>query len=100
MRRKPTEPLAPAEHAIASSQPDPEREVAAKRDLERLSRALDELDADHRPVFVLYELDGLSCAEIAEGLAVPVGTVYRRLHTARARVRAAYERGGAKRHVG
>ncbi len=33
--------------------------------------------------FVLFEIEGMSCEEIAELTAVPVGTVYSRLHLAR-----------------
>ena len=41
------------------------------------------MDLDHRAVFVLYELEGESCEQIAQILDVPVGTVFSRLHTAR-----------------
>ena len=34
--------------------------------------------------FVMFELEDLSCAEIAEIVGVPVGTVHSRLHAARA----------------
>jgi RNA polymerase sigma-70 factor (ECF subfamily) len=51
--------------------------------LGRVQRALDSLDLDRRAVFVLFELEGSSCEEIATGLGLPVGTVYSRLHAAR-----------------
>lgn len=46
---------------------------------------LAELDEDHRLVFVLSELEGLSGTEIAEALATNRNTVYTRLRKARAR---------------
>jgi len=52
-----------------------------------LDRALRELDAAKRDVFVLYELEGLSMPEIAAALECPLQTAYSRLHAARALVR-------------
>lgn len=57
--------------------------AAASEGLERVQKALDAMDINHRAVFVLYELEGESCEAIAESLGVPVGTVFSRLHTAR-----------------
>lgn len=68
---------------IPSSAAGPSEIVAATRGLERVQRALDAMDLNHRAVFVLYELEGESCEQIAEVLGVPVGTVFSRLHTAR-----------------
>jgi RNA polymerase sigma-70 factor, ECF subfamily len=50
-------------------------------------RALDALDAPFRRVVELVDIDGLSYAEAAEVLDVPVGTVMSRLHRARSRIR-------------
>ncbi len=99
-RRRPTEPLDAAELGAASEQPDPERALETRRALSRLDAALGALDEDHRAVFVMYEVEGIACAEIAAALEVPAGTVYRRLHTARERVRAAYDAEERRRHVG
>jgi len=41
-------------------------------------------------VFVMFEIDGLSCDEIAATIGVPVGTVYSRLHAARRDFQKAY----------
>jgi RNA polymerase sigma-70 factor (ECF subfamily) len=52
-----------------------EREIA--------ERALDRLDVAKRAIFVMFEIESLSCLEIAELMNVPIGTVYSRLHCAR-----------------
>lgn len=72
---------------IARSAPDasPAEVAEQRRALERVQRALDALDLEHRSVFVLYELDGQSCEAIAASFDIPVGTVYSRLHHARKR---------------
>jgi RNA polymerase sigma-70 factor (ECF subfamily) len=59
--------------------------------LKRVQRALDTLDMDHRPAFVLYEIEGEPCDSIAAAFGVPIGTVYSRLHYARKRFLAAYQ---------
>jgi RNA polymerase sigma-70 factor (ECF subfamily) len=51
-----------------------------------LNRALFELDAAKRDVFVLYELEGLSMHEVAAAVGCPLQTAYSRLHAARALV--------------
>ena len=48
-----------------------------------LERVLDTLEARQRAVFVMFEIDGLACSEIAAQLEVPIGTVHSRLHAAR-----------------
>jgi RNA polymerase sigma-70 factor (ECF subfamily) len=79
----------PALHA-ASSADDPARTLETKRSLERVQRALEGLDLEHRAAFVLYEIEGESCESIAGSFEVPVGTVYSRLHHARRRFVQAY----------
>lgn len=78
----------------------PERIAATRRAKARLERILDDLNDDHRLVFVMFEVEGLSCPEIADELMLPLGTVYSRLHAARqgfqkalARLKAKEERG-------
>lgn len=66
-----------------SSVPDAERLLIEKDLRSRLDAALSTLPDAHREVFVLYELEGLSTPEIAEVLAVPLGTVASRLARAR-----------------
>lgn len=49
--------------------------------------ALDRLPDRFRQVVELVDIDGLTYAEAAEALRVPVGTVMSRLHRARTRIR-------------
>jgi RNA polymerase sigma-70 factor (ECF subfamily) len=74
-----------------SSGKTPAEKIELRQSLERVQRALDQLDVDHRAAFILYELENESCQTIAELLKVPVGTVYSRLHKARKRFLDAYE---------
>lgn len=48
-----------------------------------LDRILSRLPTDHRVAFVLFELEGLTGAEIAETQRVPINTVWARIHRAR-----------------
>jgi len=57
--------------------------VDHKRARELLDRVVAALPDDARPVFVLYELEGMTMAEIATCLAIPPGTVASRLRRAR-----------------
>ncbi len=57
-------------------------------------RALASLDELFRHVVELVDIDGLSYAEAAEVLDVPIGTVMSRLHRARSRIRDRLDRVG------
>lgn len=79
-RRRETLTDTPPEQ-IAPHTPD---SVAERREAKRvLSDILDELDDDKRAVFVLYEIEQLSMAEVAGSLGCPLQTAYSRLHAAR-----------------
>lgn len=67
----------------ASPAESPEADAAARESRRRLEKLLDELDLEKRAVFVMFEIDEMSCEEIAQIVDVPVGTVYSRLHAAR-----------------
>jgi RNA polymerase sigma factor (sigma-70 family) len=54
-------------------------------------RCLQKVSDAKRTVIVLAEVEGFSCEEIARMLAIPVGTVWTRLHHARKELRAALE---------
>lgn len=69
----------------ASSEPDAEGLLMRKRLRAQLDRALAGLSNDQRAVFVLYELEGFSVPEIADLLALRLGTVASRLGRARAK---------------
>lgn len=59
--------------------------------------ALDQLKGSFRRVVELVDIQGLSYAEAATELGVPVGTIMSRLHRARRRMRAHLERQGISR---
>lgn len=63
----------------------------AGRASRQLASALSRLSDAQRVVFVLFELEGLSCREIAEIIERPEATVFRRLHDARKRFKSAVE---------
>lgn len=59
-------------------------EVLVRREEREIAeRALDRLAVAKRATFVMFELESLSCLEIAEIMNVPIGTVYSRLNSAR-----------------
>ncbi len=74
----------------------PEDGAAERERQQLLAVALEKLSLAQRAVFVLFEIEGHSCAEIAELLAVPVGTVHSRLHAARKEVLRALSRANAR----
>jgi RNA polymerase sigma-70 factor, ECF subfamily len=76
----------------ASAEPDAERLLIEKHFRSLLDAALATLPDAHREVFVLYELEGFSTPEIAEMLAIPLGTVASRL----ARARASFSKAAAR----
>jgi RNA polymerase sigma-70 factor (ECF subfamily) len=53
----------------------------------RLLVAIEQLPLEYRSVLVMKELDGLKYEEMAEILAVPIGTIRSRLHRARLELR-------------
>ena len=76
---------------IKPTSQDP-RPVAHARS--EVDRALGRLSEAKRTTFLLAELEGFDCQEIADLLAVPIGTVWTRLHAARRELRVALK-GGA-----
>ena len=66
--------------------------VALRQARATLDAILDELDDDKRSVFVLYEIEELTMAEVAEALGCPLQTAYSRLHAARKVVEAGVAR--------
>lgn len=64
--------------------------VARNEAAAHVFRFLDGLDDDKRAVFVLYEIEELTLAEIAAAIGAPIPTVYSRLQAARRTVEAAF----------
>ena len=73
---------------------DPRQEEAMSLRQARatLDTILDQLDDDRRAVFVLYEIEELPMADVAQLTGCPVQTAYSRLHAARRDVEAAVKR--------
>lgn len=86
LRRRSLADFVPIDEAfeLPGPGPTPESQAAAKQDLRLLDAALRRLQADHREVLLLRELEGLSYEEIAAVLDVAEGTVKSRLGRARA----------------
>lgn len=78
--------------AAADQVPSLQKQSEGRESLRRVQAALDKLDDDKRAVFVLFEIEGETCESIAAGLQVPIGTVYSRLHAARAQFTKAHAR--------
>ncbi|MDF2696876.1 MAG: polymerase sigma factor RpoE [Labilithrix sp.] len=72
--------------------PLPDEEIAAEQNRKLVLAALDGIDPQRRPVFVMYDLNEFSVSEIAETLSIPANTVYSRLRAAREEFRQAVAR--------
>jgi RNA polymerase sigma-70 factor (ECF subfamily) len=83
-----------AEGGPVTSRIDRPDERAEGTELElKIRAALAAIDADHRELIVLRDLEGLAYEEIVSITGLPDGTVKSRLHRARAALREALERG-------
>ena len=71
-----------------ASSVDPRPALHARTDMDRVLARVSE---PKRVAFLMAELEGWSCAEIAEALDVPIGTVWTRLHAARRELRQALD---------
>jgi RNA polymerase sigma-70 factor (ECF subfamily) len=72
-------------------------ELMVERDEQRLLfTALESISEERRPVFILFELDGVPMQEIADSLSIPANTAYSRLRLAREEFSAAAKRLGKK----
>lgn len=72
--------------------PDPLEATARGEAVQFLDQQLAALDEDKRAVFILAELEGMSCPEIALAVRANVNTVMSRLKAARAKFEAAVRR--------
>jgi RNA polymerase sigma-70 factor (ECF subfamily) len=75
---------------IADLAPSPEQEALAKDRAQRLRHLIGALPEALRETLVLREYGGLSYAQIAQAMSVPVGTVMSRLSRARNELRTAW----------
>ena len=69
--------------------PSPSDGVKREQLRERLATAVDGLSAREREAFLLCDVEGVGGNVAAETLGVPQGTMWRRLHDARAKLRKA-----------
>lgn len=92
-RRRREAPMDSEEHRVDLIDENHPERLMTRRDAERrLTLALDSLGPERRALLTLFELEGLPCAEIAELLGVPLGTVHSRLSVARDRFQKALSR--------
>ena len=69
--------------ALLGADTSPEGRLSERQTLTALDRALARLPADMREVTVLVRLEGLALQDVANMLAIPIGTVKSRLSRAR-----------------
>ncbi|MGA2173116.1 MAG: sigma-70 family RNA polymerase sigma factor [Sedimentisphaerales bacterium] len=67
--------------------PDPARLAEDKELCDLVQKALGQLDDEHRTIIVLRDIEGMDYAQIADVLAMELGTVKSRLSRARAALR-------------
>lgn len=91
-QRHPERPDSPAVAAALANQSSSGDLIDSRDRLARVRQALGRMDLDLRAVFLLYELEGESCEDIAVGFGIAVGTVYSRLHSARRQLLDWYQR--------
>lgn len=92
---------APARGAsdAADTAPHADELVERKRARALLDEALDSMEDDLRTVFVLFELEEMKTSEIADLLAIPVGTVASRLRRSRDEFQEIMKRLNARRRL-
>jgi RNA polymerase sigma-70 factor (ECF subfamily) len=74
--------------SIVAADPSPEAVLITKADRSAVRQALQELPMPFREVLLLCEVEEMGYEEIAQVLAIPIGTVMSRLHRARKALRA------------
>jgi RNA polymerase sigma-70 factor (ECF subfamily) len=85
-RRQRPDRLAPDVGEPQDPAPLPDALLEQRRARHLLDCILQELPEDLHAVFVLFEIEGLRAAEVAEALEIPLGTVASRLRRARSEV--------------
>jgi RNA polymerase sigma-70 factor (ECF subfamily) len=74
--------------AQADAAPNVSDHVEHRQKLAELDSILGSMDEEQRLVFVLFEVERMTGTEVADSLAIPLGTAYSRLRLARATFRA------------
>lgn len=72
--------LLPLDPAMTTDGPDPHDKLEETRAWAFVSAFLTTLDEAKRTVYVLSRFEGLTAPQIAETLAIPLNTVYSRIH--------------------
>jgi len=88
VRRQATPVSEDALLALCDRSPSPEEQALRAEDASRIATAVGALGSEYREVILLRFYHGLSLAEIAEALAIPLGTVKSRLSVGVRRLRA------------
>jgi RNA polymerase sigma-70 factor (ECF subfamily) len=78
--------------APAAPHKTPEDDLVLGEEAALVDAALARLSHEHREVVLMVDLGGLTGVQTAKALGVPAGTVWRRLHEARAELRARVQR--------
>ena len=76
---------------LPGDEPVPAEELVRRESVDILQKALARLPVTYRSAVALCDIEGLSYEEIAQVMAVPVGTVRSRIHQGRTLLRKAYE---------
>jgi len=77
---------------LVDERPPADEQVGERQARQLVLRALESVDADRRPIFIMHDLDGYAMPEIVETLGIPLNTGYSRLRLARQDFAAAVER--------
>jgi RNA polymerase sigma-70 factor (ECF subfamily) len=85
--RRRARPVQELDDEIMDDANTPAEQAEIEANASAVRRALDQLPTASRAALVLREYEGLSYAEIASSLGIPVGTVMSRLNFARSRLR-------------
>jgi len=70
------------ENAVSNS-PEPDEQIQATQQQQRISIALDGLTDIHKHVLIMHDMQDYTLAEIEQITGVPIGTLKSRLHRAR-----------------
>jgi RNA polymerase sigma-70 factor (ECF subfamily) len=86
-KRRPAEPLPDDPDSVLPTTTPADAEFEAAHLPEEVQAALRRLQPEYRAAVVLSDVAGLSYADVADALSIPVGTVRSRIHRGRAQLR-------------